>query len=313
MKGSRVMKIMAVVCAVVFALSLGVGTVCAAAGLDRGLAELMQILNGEIPQEWRTPMGGSLRARMDRPGLEIRAEEASVTVQRVEREDILVEYTASGLSGIRNWEPVTLTERDNKVVVSAADSAPFPWWRDMQITVSLPEGYRGDLELHIDGGAIRLLGNQQFRRVETRIGSGFLYLEDCTAENLEANLYGGELEIGRLDAALELENNYGKAEVRALAGGASISQQGGSLDLAVEKLSGPIRLDMQDSEAALALPKDAAATVYLLAEDGKLDQRCASFDGLSNSAVVQGILNGGGESISGEITRGTLTIRDKVA
>ena len=83
--------------------------------------------------------------------------------------------------------------------------------------------------------------------------------------------------------------------------------------MAVEKLSGPIRLDMQDSEAALALPKDAAATVYLLAEDGKLDQRCASFDGLSNNVVVQGILNGGGESISGEITRGTLTVRDKVA
>lgn len=309
----KTMKVLAIICSVIFILSLGAGLIFAAAGFDDGLRGLVWSLRDGVGRNVRIETGDETVEGDGLSSLSVRAGAAEVELVREDRETIQAEYTLRYLGHLPD-DLLSLRRDGTQAVLTINDAGgvlPFFLWRELLVTLRIPENYRGDLTLDAGAGFVRLPADQIFSRVDLRVGAGGISIGRLTAREVTIDVSAGRLTAAGLSAGrADLTVGAGELRVRDLSGEVDLSVSMGAATLEFARVEKPVTASVDMGGATLLFPEDTRADLRLSANVGTVSQEFGEwFQGESSSSRVNGTLNGGGVSITGNADMGSLRIR----
>lgn len=302
----KAMKIIALVCTGIFVVTLALGLVFAAAG--EGILHVAGLYNDSDQSGWSRDSRTCGAENMKR--LVIDADAFSIEVVRENREDILAEYSTSGI-GWRTVD-VSLDNSGGTVTLRSNYSMRFSIMNfGSRMTLHIPETFTGDMEVKLQAGSIRFDGKQTYGDVNMDIQAGTLQAGDMTAKKIKAEISAGAFKADSLTTEeLEVSVGGGSTDLRGLTGKTKLDVGAGSARLDFEKVTGAIDADVSAGSAVIHLPENSAVTLDLQASMGSVSQGFGSrFSGEASSSRIKGKVNDGGHEIEGSVSAGSLTVK----
>lgn len=307
----KALKIIALVSAAVFLLSLGAGICFMVAACKEGLPDVVsKIADGDFVLS----AGETRSLSADAEGmtnLSVDVDASSVALIREERPDVEVDYS-SYWGGIGDGT-VTAERSGDTVTITSGSHRFFSYWKGRSMTIRVPQSYNGNLSLDIGAGTLAVSGRQQFGDVAIHVGAGNIDIADLQANTVQADVNVGNLTAKTMSVShLSLDVGTGDANISGLTGSADLSVSMGKVSLTYDRLTGNITADIKTGDADLRIPSDASAALDLTADMGSVSQNLGSgFIGNSSDGRVSGTLNGGEYKISGTVSMGSLTVASR--
>lgn len=306
----KILKTTAIVASIVFVLALVAGISLATVGFKNGYGDFIDVLDNSSNTN-TVNEDKSLSADADgMTDLAIKIGAAKVSLVRENRTDVEVDYT-SQVIGIGS-NPVTAERSGNTVNVESKydHSHRFPFFRDMHMTIRIPQNYNGNLSLDVGAGSLDVTGQQTYKAVSLTVGAGSISVDNLQAQSLNTKVSVGKFHADQVDVPdLTLNVSAGSADLSGSIGKTNLTMNMGSADLTYTRLSGDITATVSMGDAHIRLPSDVKATLNLNSSMGSVSQDFASrFSGDSGNNHVNGTLNGGGNTITGQVDMGSLSV-----
>lgn len=307
----KALKIIAIVSSLVFVVSFGAGIAFMAAACKEGLPDIENYFNdnsfaGEVNED--QTLSADAEGMTD---LSVNVDASKIELVRENREDVKVDYSSQTVGTGSNQ--LTVERNGETVNIESKARHFFTCWKGIYMTVRIPQNYNGKLSLDIGASSLSISGQQQFSDVVINVGAGNVSIDDLQADTVKADVSVGKLSAKHMNvSSLILNVGTGDADISGLTGSTDLTVNMGKASLEYDRLAGNITADVQAGDASLRIPSDASATLDLTADMGSVSQTFGSrFSGDSSDNSINGVLNNGGNRISGKVSMGNLTVENR--
>lgn len=187
-----------------------------------------------------------------------------------------------------------------RVAKAGTDEAAKKLLADMKIEETVSDS---SVKVSSNTGRINFGGTQYHVDYEVRAPIGIA---------LKLRATNGEIDVTDWEGRVEMSATNGELEGRGLKGEVEASTTNGEIKLGLAQLNDKgIRVETTNGEVSIELPKDAKGRILARVTNGDI-----SVDGLnvapspSNTRRrYEGVVNGGGPTVSVETTNGTINVR----
>jgi hypothetical protein len=182
---------------------------------------------------------------------------------------------------------------------------------DTSITNRLSQVNIGSIDgnLNLDSSAGQIKIGRVGRNLSIREDLGNLKVDEVLGD-LTVTGRNARMDIGKVMGKTRLENTFGDVRIEASLDSVTAAVSNGNLRVGMNRINGPVNLNVQFGNIELRLPKKAAFTVQADATFGRIDSDVAlTRSQKTGGESATGAINGGGALVQIETRNGNVTVK----